>query len=371
MRAKKMRAILFATLLVAYSRGAVAQATGPTVPTGPAAPSITSTAALSHAVIVTISGGTPGATIHYTIDGSAPTAQSPQYFAPFLVASEVTVKAVAIDEGKPSTVATEKFTAAISTGTLVWTDDFNADSGDRPNPSIWTYDTGHTGFGNREFEHYCAWGDSTTPCDPAHPNVFVGPDGYLHIVARQPSPGTYTSARLKTDGLFTIVNAGPGVRIEARMKLPEGQGLWPAFWTLGSNIATDKWPACGEQDIMEHINAPTPDWIAGSLHGTHGDTTQHYPAPPDPKFSAGDWHIYGMIWSKGKIAFYVDTPDNIYTTVTPAAFTRPGAVWPFDSGNSIFLLLNLAVGGDWPGSPNATTKFPAETLVDYVRIYAN
>jgi beta-glucanase (GH16 family) len=322
-------------------------------------------------VIVSISGGTPGATIHYTTDGAVPTAQSPQYFAPFLVASELTVKAVAISDGKPGAVATQKFDAAISPGTLVWTDDFNADSGDQPNPSIWTYDTGHTGFGNREFEHYCAWGDSTTPCDPAHPNVFVGPDGYLHIVARQPTSGVYTSARLKTQGLFGVSDGVAGIRIEARMKLPEGQGLWPAFWTLGSNITTDKWPACGEQDIMEHINAPTPDWIAGSLHGTHGDTTQHYPTPPDPKFSSADWHIYGIIWSKGKIAFYVDTPDNIYTTVTPAAFTRPGAVWPFDSGNSFFLLLNLAIGGDWPKAPDATTKFPAEMLVDYVRIYAN
>jgi beta-glucanase (GH16 family) len=368
-----MRAILFVTLLVAYASAAIAQAMGPTVPTTPASPSITAAAALSQAVIVSIADSTPGATIHYTTDGATPTAQSPQYFAPFLVASDLTVKAVAVTDGKPGTVSTQKFAAAIPPGTLVWNDEFNsaADLGERPNPEIWTYDAGHSGFGNREFQHYCAWGDATPPCDTAHRNAFVAPDGYLHIIARQPTPGVYTSARLKSEGLFSVSSGTGSIRIEARMKLPEGQGLWPAFWTLGNNIATDKWPACGEQDIMEHINAPQPDWIAGSLHGTNGDTTQHYPTPSDPKFSAADWHNYGMIWSKGKISFYVDSLSNIYATFTPADFNRPGAVWPFDSGNGVFILLNLAVGGDWPKSPDATTKFPAEMLVDYVRIYAN
>jgi beta-glucanase (GH16 family) len=369
-----MRAIPFVAMLVAYTVGAIAQTTGPTFPSTPPSPSITATAALNHAMIVSIAGSTPGATIYYTTDGAAPTAQSPRYIAPFLVASELTVKAVAITDGKPGAVSTEKYAAAISTGTLVWSDDFNdeTDSNSQPNPAIWAYDTGHTGFGNREFEHYCAYGDTTTPCDPAHPNAYVAPDGYLHIVARQPTPGVYTSARLKSAGLLSVSNGtGAGIRIEARMKLPEDQGMWPAFWTLGNNFAPDTWPACGEQDIMEHISAPTPDWIAGSLHGTRGDTTQHYPTPPDPAFSAADWHIYGMIWSKAKIAFYVDSPENIYTTVTPANFSRPGAVWPFDSGNSVFLLLNLAIGGDRAGSPAPTTKFPSEMLVDYVRIYAN
>ena len=157
-----MRAIPFVTMLVAYTVGAIAQAT---VPAAPAGPSITATAALNHAMIVSISGSAPGATIYYTTDGAAPTAQSPRYLAPFLVASDLTVKAVAIADGKPGAVTTEKFAAAISTGTLVWSDDFNdaAESNSQPNPAIWTYDIGHTGFGNREFEHYCAYGDTTTP----------------------------------------------------------------------------------------------------------------------------------------------------------------------------------------------------------------
>jgi hypothetical protein len=361
-----MRAILFVTFAVAFTAGAIAQAVAP------AGPSITKTAALNHATIVSISGSTPQADIYYTTDGATPTAQSTRYLAPFLVASDLTVKAAAIADGKPGPVSTEKF-AAPNPGSLVWSDEFNdaADLGAKPESDIWAYDTGHTGFGNQEFEHYCAWGDANPPCDPAHPNAFVGPDGYLHIVALQPTPGVYTSARLKTEGHLSVSPGSGTIRIEARMKLPEGQGTWPAFWTLGNNMATDKWPACGEQDIMEHINAPKPDWIAGSLHGTNGDTTRHYPTPPDPAFSAADWHTYGILWSKGKVSFYVDSPANIYATNTPADFNRPGAVWPFDNGNSVFLLLNLAIGGNWPKAPDATTKFPAELLVDYVRIYTN
>jgi beta-glucanase (GH16 family) len=358
-----MRAIFLVTLTVAYAAAATAQAVAPT------APAITTTAALNGAQVVSLSGGAPGATLYYTLDSSEPTARSPQYLAPFLVSSNLTVNAVAIANGQSSKVASQTFTPNIPFNTLVWSDEFNdaADLGDKPNPGIWTYDTGHSGFGNREFEHYCAVRDATEPCDPKQPNAFIASDGYLHIVARQPTPGVYTSARLKTQGLFSVSYG----RLEARIKLPEGQGMWPAFWTLGNNIATDKWPACGEQDIMEHINAPRPDWIAGSLHGTSGDTTKHYIDSPEHAFSAADWHIYGIIWSKGKISFYVDSPFNIYATNTPADFNRPGAVWPFDSGNSVYILLNLAVGGDWPKAPDATTKFPAEMLVDYVRMYTD
>jgi beta-glucanase (GH16 family) len=359
-----MRAISFVIILMTCSV-TFAQATSPPAP----APNIVTTPALNGAQVVSFTAATPGEVIYYTTDGTEPTAHSTQYFAPFLVASNLTVKAVVIVNGQPGKIASQSFTPSIPSNTLVWSDEFNdaADLGPRPNPDIWTYDTGHSGFGNREFEHYCAYGDATEPCDPAHPNAFVGTDGYLHIVALQPTPGVYTSARLKSQGLFS---ASYG-RIEARMKLPEGQGTWPAFWALGNNIATDKWPACGEQDIMEHINQPKPDWIAGSLHGTNGDTTKHYTDSPEHAFSAADWHTYGIIWSKGKISFYVDSPFNIYATNTSADFNRPGAVWPFDSGNSFYLLLNLAIGGDWPKAPDNTTKFPAEMLVDYVRIYTN
>jgi beta-glucanase (GH16 family) len=168
-------------------------------------------------------------------------------------------------------------------------------------------------------------------------------------------------------------------RIEARVKLPESQGMWPAFWLLGNNITTLSWPACGELDVMEHIDGSNPpfyagaqpagyDWIAGSVHGgstsAHLDGTQKY----NPQgFSAAAWHTYGMNWTKGQVQFYVDDPANVYATFTPANFGNP---WPFDVGPQ-FIILNLAIGGDWPGNPDATTVFPGDMQVDYVRIYTN
>lgn len=147
--------------------------------------------------------------------------------------------------------------------------------------------------------------------------------------------------------------------------LPEGQGLWPAFWLLGNNINVTPWPACGEQDIMEHIDAPSPDWIAGSIHGTNLNGSNEYsPAA----FTASGWHTYGMIWSKASVSYYVDSPSNIYATFTPS---NTSGTWPFDSGSGVFIILNLAVGGSWPGNPDETTPFPSSMLVDYVRVYTN
>jgi beta-glucanase (GH16 family) len=190
-------------------------------------------------------------------------------------------------------------------------------------------------------------------------------------VAQQPTAGaaTYTSARLKSQGLFSFQYG----RIEAKMMLPESQGMWPAFWLLGDNIATVNWPACGELDVMEHIDGSNPpvgvagpgyDWVQASIHGTNLNGGQPYTTTG---FSAAAWHTYGMIWTKGQIQYYVDDPTKVYETFTPATQT---GIWPFDTGPE-FILLNLAVGGHWPGSPNATTVFPSQMLVDYVRIYAN
>lgn len=333
-----------------------------------ATPAIATTAAQGGAQIVTLSDTTPGATIYFTLDGSTPTVSSPQYFAPLLIASNETLQAVAIASGDTlSQVATQAFSPNIASGTLVWTDEFSNSTSNnaQPNPSTWTYDSGAGGWGNQELETYCAWGSSISPCNTANPNAYVGTDGYLHIVALQPSAGVYTSARLKTEGLFSFMYG----RIEARMQIPEGQGLWPAFWLLGSNIATVNWPACGEQDIMEHINAPVPDWVAGSLHGTNLNLTQDYPATAGQTFSASDWHAYGMIWTKGQIQYYVDSPSNVYATYTPSS--QSSGTWPFDTGSGAFIILNLAVGGNWPGSPNSATPFPSQLLVDYVRIYTN
>jgi beta-glucanase (GH16 family) len=352
----------------------------PTTPVAAAPAFSTSTAngAQNGAVIVTLSSTTAGATIYYTLDGTTPTTASLQYEAPILVASNLTVNAMATAFGySASSVASKSFMPNIASGTLVWSDEF-ANTGvvnGQANPSTWTYDIGTNCCGNNELETYCAWASTTGPCNPANPNAYVGTDGYLHVIAEQPVSGTalYTSARLKSQGLFSFQYG----RIEARMMLPESRGMWPAFWLLGDNIVTDPWPACGELDIMEHIdgnntpfggpgtgNAPGYDWVQSSVHGTNLNGGTPYNVTG---FSAAVWHTYGMIWTKGQVQFYVDDPTKIYETFTPTTQT---GTWPFDNGPQ-FILLNLAVGGSWPGSPDSTTVFPSTMLVDYVRIYSN
>ncbi|HXZ80652.1 MAG TPA: family 16 glycosylhydrolase [Terriglobales bacterium] len=322
-------------------------------------------------MIVSLGSSTAGAAIYYAVDGSTPSASSQQYQAPFLVASNLTVKAIAIAGGTSSTVTSQSFSANIPSGTLVWSEEFSNSTGTmaQPDPAIWTYDTGNSGFGNKELETYCAWGSSSSPCSTSNPSVYVGADGYLHIVAQQPTAGVYTSARLKTQGLFSFQYG----RVEVRALVPEAQGFWPAVWLLGNNIATVNWPACGEQDVLERVNAAeTPDWTIGSIHGTGFTGTAlgtRYNFPSGQ--TAAQWHTYGMIWSPKSVEYYVDDPTKPYASFTPASLDgRSGAVWPFDAGQS-FIILNLAIGGDWPGSPNAATPFPSEMLIDYVRIYAN
>jgi beta-glucanase (GH16 family) len=341
-------------------------------PTAPTISASTQNGAQNGAVIVSLSDTTPSAIVYYTVDGTTPTASSQQYQAPFLVASNLAVKATAIAAGNSSTVASQTFSANIPSGTLVWSDEFANTTGApaQPDPTVWTYDTGNSGFGNNELETYCAWGSSTSPCSTTSPSEYVGTDGYLHIVAQQPSAGVYTSARLKTQGLFSFQYG----RIEFRAQVPEAQGFWPANWLLGNNITTVNWPACGEQDVLERVNAAlTPDWNAGSIHGTGftGGTglgaTYNFPSGQ----TAAQWHTYDMVWSPGSVSYSID--GNTYATFTPSSLTplNDGAVWPFDAGQANFIILNLAIGGSWPGSPDNTTPFPSEMLIDYVRIYTN
>ncbi len=334
-------------------------------------PTVSTTAAQNGAEIVTLST-TGTATIYYTVDGSTPSSSSAQYLAPFLVASNLTLKAIAVAGGNSSTVTSQTFTPNIPPGTLVWSDEFtnNTNAPAQPNPQFWTYDTGNSGFGNDELETYCAWGSNASPCSTANPSEYVGTDGYLHIEAQNPSANVYTSARLKTQGLFSFQYG----RFEVRALVPEAQGFWPAVWLMGNNISTVNWPACGEQDDLERINAATtPDWNAGSIHGTGftgGSLGTKYYFPTGQ--TAAQFHTYGMIWSKGSVTYYVDDPNNPYITYTPASLSGlSGAVWPFDAGQSNFIIMNLAIGGSWPGSPDSTTPFPSEMLVDYVRVYTN
>ena len=353
----------------------------PVTPTAAAAPTIASfsnSGLQNGAVIVSLGFTTPGSVIHYTLDGSTPTTASQIFQAPILVSTNLTIKAIASASGySDSAVTSQSFTPNVASGALVWSDEFSnsGSSNVLPDAKNWTYDTGFQCCGNNEQEIYCAAGSATAPCDPNSPNAYLDTTGILHVMARNPTGTSYTSARLKSQGLFSFQYG----RIEARMKLPESQGMWPAFWLLGNNIKTLSWPACGELDVMEHINGSNPapyvggtppgyDWIAGSVHGgtsasEANGTQQYHPTG----FSAADWHTYGMIWNKGQVQFYVDDPANVYATFTPANF--PGT-WPFDQGPQ-FIILNLAVGGDWPGNVNGTTVFPGDMQVDYVRIYTN
>ena len=346
---------------------------GPVTTAQAPTPVITTAAAQNGAVIVSMSDSSAGATMYYTVDGSVPTIASPQYLAPFLVASNETINAIAVLTGDTnSTVASKAFTTTIPSGTLVWADNFGNTTSAKvqPNPAIWTYDTGAGGWGNGELENYCSWGSTATPCATASPNAYIGTDGYLHIAAQEPSAGVYTSARLKTQGLFSFQYG----RLEFKAEVPEEQGLWPAAWLLGNNEATTGWPASGEQDVLERKGvAVSPDFNEGSVHGpgfTGGNlgTTYYFPSGE----TAATWHTYGMIWKPGSISYYIDSPSNIYATYTPASLSGlAGSSWPFDGGQSNFILLNLAIGGAYPGSPDATTVFPAEMVVQYVRLYTN
>jgi len=236
--------------------------------------------------------------------------------------------------------------------TLVWQDEFDGPSGQSPDPSRWTFDVG-TGWGNSQLEY-----------DTARPeNAALDGAGHLAITARQEnySGQPYTSARLNTNGRFQQA----GGRFEARMRMPSGRGLWPAFWLLGSNFSSVGWPACGEIDVVEY-RGQEPALVHGSVHGpgySGGSAlTQVIAVPGAPLDSA--FHVYAVDWTAGKIVWSVD--GNDYFTVTTADLPR-GGTWVFD--HPFFIILDLAVGGTFVGSPDSTTAFPQQLLVDYVRVY--
>jgi beta-glucanase (GH16 family) len=234
---------------------------------------------------------------------------------------------------------------------MVWSDEFNGPPGSPPDPSKWIYDLGGGGWGNQELEVY----------SDTRSNSYLDGQGNLVIQALQPSPGQFTSARLKTQGKFATAYG----RIEARIKIPYGQGIWPAFWMLGTDIGSAGWPACGEIDIMENIGRE-PATVHGTIHGP-GYSDGGGIGRPFTIASGGfaqDYHIFAIEWSPTRIDFFVDS--NNYETVTPASLP-PGKKWVYD--HPFFLILNVAVGGSWPGSPDATSVFPQKMLVDYVRVY--
>ena len=244
---------------------------------------------------------------------------------------------------------------------LVWSDEFNGPANSAPDPTKWTFNTGAGGWGNNELEYYTS----------RRKNVFIDGQGNLVIkILNKKYTGpddvsaNYTSARMLTQGIFTQLYG----RIEARIKLPFGQGIWPAFWMLGDNINTVNWPVCGEVDIMENIGSE-PSTNHGSMHGPGysggSSLTGAYSLPGGAPLS-DDFHIFTLDWSPAAVTFSVD--GNAYETQTPGN-VPPGDKWVFD--HPFFLLLNVAVGGDYPGSPDSSSVFPQTMLVDYVRVYAD
>lgn len=268
---------------------------------------------------------------------------------------------------------------AFKWGDPAWSDEFDGAAQQLPDPSKWTYDTGshdemgNQGWGNREVETYCSpRGANPSGCDPRRPNAFLDGSGHLVVRAERIAGGNWTSARITTRGLKDFQYG----RIEARMKLPVGAGLWPAFWMLGSNYLATGWPASGSVTIAENVsltqrtNGVGPTVIRSTLHGPRyfgGNGLWHdFKLPNGGRVDDGNFHTYGIIWSPGMIQFYVDDPANIFF-VRDANDLPEGGEWVFD--RPFFLVMNLAVGGDWPGNPDATTPNPSEMLVDYVRIY--
>ncbi len=258
-------------------------------------------------------------------------------------------------------------------GDPVWSDEFNGAAQQSPDPSKWTYDVGNqAGWGNREIEVYCAPKGGPRDCDPRRPNAFQDGAGHLVLRAVRNSDGTWTSARITTRGLKNFQFG----RIEARMKLPVGTGLWPAFWMLGSNFQTAGWPAAGALSIVENVssiagsNGLGPTIVRSTLHGPGyygaNGLWHDFRLPNGARVDDGSFHTYGIIWSPGMIQFYVDDPANIYF-VEDSNDLPEGGEWVFD--HPFYMVMNLAVGGDWPGNPDTTTPSPADVLVDYIRVY--
>ena len=222
---------------------------------------------------------------------------------------------------------------------LVWSDEFD---GTAINTDVWNFETGGSGWGNNEKEYYTQGKNAAIE------------DGNLVITARKETAGSngYTSSRMTTQGKKEFTYG----KIEARIKIPVGQGLWPAFWMLGSNINTVPWPACGETDIMEHINADS------IIYGTiHWNNNGHVQDGGNTLSSPSDYHVYSVEWDQSSISWSIDSvkyhTSNI-TTGSTEEFHLP-----------FFIILNLAVGGNWPGQTIDESLLPAKMFVDYVRVY--
>jgi beta-glucanase (GH16 family) len=234
-----------------------------------------------------------------------------------------------------------------------WADEFDGPAGAGPDPAVWTHDLGGGGWGCGQLQHYTS---STA-------NASITAEGRLRLTAL-PAGGdggapAITSARLVTRGRRTVRHG----RVAARMRVPAGSGLWSAFWMLGEDLDRVGWPACGEIDVMEHVGSD-PRAVHGTLHGPGysglaggvGRRHDHGAALSD------DFHVYAVDWSPERVTWLLD--DVPYSSLTPADVPGP---WPFT--HPFYLLLNLAVGGAWPGLATGEPALPAALDVDWVRVW--
>ena len=236
---------------------------------------------------------------------------------------------------------------------LTWSDEFNGLAEELPDTSKWNFNvgTGSGGWGNQELQYYT----------DRSKNASMDGEGNLVITAyRESYAGSpFTSARINTQGLFEQKYG----RFEARLKTPYGPGLWPAFWMLGSTITTEPWPQCGEIDIME-LRGQQPNIINGTLHGpgySGGNPISQSYAMPDNRFDT-DYHLFAVEWDEEKIDFFVD--DYLYQRIESDDVSGE---WVYD--NPFFIILNVAVGGNYVGFPTEQTPFPQKMIIDYVRVY--
>jgi beta-glucanase (GH16 family) len=239
----------------------------------------------------------------------------------------------------------------------VWKDEFNGPNIDRNN---WTYDIGGGGWGNNELQYYT---DRSTNSRIEYGVEGDPSNGYLLIEARQERfrNRDYTSARLKTQGLRNLTYG----RVEIRGHIPGGTGVWPAFWMLGANFTEVSWPDCGEIDLMEHVEREPdmgPNTVRSSLHGPEYFGANSFHGDVEVPGLTSEFHVYALEWEPTEIRWYVDGVR--YLTATPA--TIPGT-WVFD--HPFFIIMNLAIGGNWPGPPDENTVFPVQMFVDYLRVY--
>jgi beta-glucanase (GH16 family) len=275
-------------------------------------------------------------------------ASSPEHDAGTMTALDSGSTPAAADAGADSG-------AGLAGWTLTFDEEFDGPAGTGVDTSKWTPQNKGDGFGNNELEFYT----------PRTDNAQLDGDGSLAIkVIKESYMGRdYTSARLESSGKFEQKYG----RFEIRAKLPFGQGIWPAFWLLGNNISDVNWPQCGEIDIMEFVGK-TPSRNYGSLHGPGysggnplGGT---YDLPGGAQFK-DDFHVFAIEWEENVVRWYVD--GNLYETRTPADVPQ-GHEWVYD--HPFYIILNVAIGGAFPGSPDGTTMFPQTMLVDYIRVYS-